>query len=79
MKSLLTFAAYNLFFGGVVRGIDNSAHIGGLVAGLVVGAGLAQHLMSPPDVKENWTRGIFLASCIVLLFAFMLLKRSIPQ
>ncbi|HZR57440.1 MAG TPA: rhomboid family intramembrane serine protease [Terriglobales bacterium] len=79
MKSLLTFAAYNLFFGGVVRGIDNSAHIGGLVAGLVVGAGLAQHLMSPPDVKENWTRGIFLASCIALLFAFMLLKRSVPQ
>jgi membrane associated rhomboid family serine protease len=77
MKSLLTFAAYNLFFGGVVRGIDNSAHIGGLVAGLIVGAGLARHLVSPPDVKENWTRGVFLASAIVLLVAYMLLKRTV--
>jgi rhomboid protease GluP len=77
MKSLLTFAAYNLFFGGVVRGIDNSAHIGGLVAGLVVGAGLARHLMSPPDVKENWTRGVFLASAVALLLAYVLLKRAV--
>jgi rhomboid protease GluP len=79
MKSLLTFAAYNLFFGGVVAGIDNSAHIGGLVAGLAVGAGLAKHLTSPPDVKENWSRGIFLASAIVLLVAYMLLKRAVSQ
>jgi rhomboid protease GluP len=76
LKSLLTFAAYNLFFGGVVAGIDNSAHIGGLVAGLIVGAGLSQHLTSPPDVKQNWTRAIFFAAGIILIVAYMLLKRS---
>jgi rhomboid protease GluP len=79
MKSLLTFAAYNLFFGGVVAGIDNSAHIGGLVAGLALGAALAKHLTSPRDVQENWTRGIFLASGIVLLVLFALLKRAVSQ
>src|SRR5690349_11391923 len=37
LKSLLMFAAYNLFFGAAVRGIDNSAHVGGLVTGLGLG------------------------------------------
>jgi rhomboid protease GluP len=39
LKSLLTFAGYNLFFGAVAQGIDNSAHIGGLLAGLALGGG----------------------------------------
>jgi rhomboid protease GluP len=77
LKSLLTFAAYNLFFGGVVAGIDNSAHIGGLVAGLALGAALSRHLVSPDEVKENWNRAIFFAAAIILLAAYMLLKRSV--
>jgi rhomboid protease GluP len=32
LKSLISFAAYNLFF-GLVPGIDNSAHLGGLATG----------------------------------------------
>ena len=34
LRSLLVFAGYNLFFGAVGAGVDNSAHIGGLVCGL---------------------------------------------
>jgi rhomboid protease GluP len=41
-KSLLSFAGYNLLFGAVIPGIDNSAHIGGLLAGLGLGAYLAR-------------------------------------
>lgn len=75
LKSLLTFAGYNLFFGAVARGIDNSAHIGGLVTGLLLGAVLAKHLTAPPEVRDGWRRGVFVAAAVVLLLLFMLVKR----
>jgi rhomboid protease GluP len=74
LKSLLSFAGYNLFFGAVARGIDNSAHIGGLLAGLALGAALAKHLSAPPENREGWRRGVFLVAAVVLLLAFMLVK-----
>lgn len=37
LKSLGIFIAYNLFY-GMRSGVDNSAHMGGLVAGLILGA-----------------------------------------
>jgi rhomboid protease GluP len=74
LKSLLLFAGYNLFFGAAVPGIDNSAHIGGLVAGLVLGAVLAKHLMAPPEVRDGWRRGVFLATAVVLVLVFVLVK-----
>jgi len=37
MKSTLTFAGYNLFYGTINSAIDNSAHIGGFATGLVLG------------------------------------------
>jgi len=74
LKSLLTFAGYNLFFGAVARGIDNSAHIGGLLAGLALGAALSKHLMAPPEIRDNWRRGVFIAAAVVLFLAFMEVK-----
>lgn len=41
-RSLLSFAGYNLLFGAIVPGIDNMAHIGGLVTGLALGAYFAR-------------------------------------
>lgn len=41
-RSLLSFAGYNLLFGAIVPGIDNMAHVGGLVTGLVLGAYFAR-------------------------------------
>src|SRR5271155_2699769 len=76
LKSLLTFAGYNLFFGAAVRGIDNSAHIGGLVAGLAIGAILSKHLMTVPEVRDGWRRGVFIATAVVLVLVFMLVKRA---
>jgi rhomboid protease GluP len=37
-KSILAFIGYNLFFGFISPHIDNSAHLGGLATGLLLGA-----------------------------------------
>jgi rhomboid protease GluP len=76
LKSLLMFAGYNLFFGAVARGIDNSAHIGGLLAGLALGAVLAKHLTQPPEVREGWRRGVFIAAAVVLFLVFMVVRHA---
>jgi rhomboid protease GluP len=75
LKSLLTFAGYNLFFGAAVRGIDNSAHIGGLLAGLALGAVLAKHLTNQPEIRDGWRRGVFIVAGVVLVLAFVAVKR----
>jgi rhomboid protease GluP len=77
LKSLLLFAAYNLFFGAVVPGIDNSAHIGGLVCGLLLGAVLAKHLTSPPEERSSWRNLVFLVGGVVLLAIYFLIRRSV--
>jgi len=66
LKSLITFAAYNLFFGAVVPVIDNSAHIGGLLAGLAIGAALARHLTSPPAARNAWRLAVFSVTAVLL-------------
>jgi rhomboid protease GluP len=42
LRSLLIFAAFNIFFGTVMSGVDNAAHFGGLGIGLVLGALVAK-------------------------------------
>jgi rhomboid protease GluP len=76
LRSLLTFAGYNLFFGALLAGIgvDNAAHIGGLLAGLAIGAVLAKHLMAPPEVRDGWRRGVFIGAAVVLILVFVLVK-----
>ena len=53
MRSLLTFVGYNLLF-GLSPGIDNSAHIGGLVAGLAMGTALSKHILVPLLADPNY-------------------------
>ena len=77
LKSLVSFAAYNLFFGAVVPVIDNTAHIGGLVTGLALGAALAPRLTSPTDERHAWSRGIFIVAAAVLVLAFEFAKHTV--
>ena len=79
LKSLLSFAGYNLFFGTVVPAIDNSAHMGGLVTGLALGALLARHLTSPRDERRRWNRAIFLIASGAFLGAFYLARHYAPD
>jgi Uncharacterized membrane protein (homolog of Drosophila rhomboid) len=37
ISSILVFIGYNLFYGFTKEGIDNAAHIGGLVSGFIIG------------------------------------------
>jgi rhomboid protease GluP len=63
LRSLVSFAGYNLLFGAVVPGIDNFAHIGGFLMGLAVGAALAKR-----------KRGVFYVAAIALAFWFGALR-----
>ena len=76
LKSLVSFAGYNLVFGAIVPLIDNSAHLGGLVAGLILGAALARHLGASEDERDPWRRWIFMAAALVLFVAFRALRIS---
>jgi rhomboid protease GluP len=76
LKSLLAFAGYNLFFGAVGARIDNSAHIGGLVAGLAVGAALARKLTEPAEVRQRWRFGVFAVTALVLFVLFSSVKQT---
>ena len=76
LKSLVTFAAFNLFFGAAIPFIDNSAHIGGFLAGLAIGAALAQHLMAPPDTRKSWRFAVFLVTAVFLATGFYYLQRG---
>jgi rhomboid protease GluP len=76
LKSLVSFAGYNLLFGAMVPGIDNLAHIGGFLGGLALGAALATSLMAPPQARAARRRGVFLAAVIALSAGFGLVKRA---
>jgi rhomboid protease GluP len=79
LKSLVLFAIYNLSFGAVVPAIDNSAHLGGLLCGLILGAVLARHLTSPVEEKNWWRRWVFMVAGLVLLGIFALIRRSVTH
>jgi tetratricopeptide (TPR) repeat protein len=42
LRSVVTFAGYNLVFGAMSGRTDNAAHVGGLVSGLILGALIAK-------------------------------------
>ncbi len=78
LKSLIMFAAYNLFF-GLVPGIDNSAHLGGLLAGLAIGAVLAGTVTQPPEIRIRRRNYVMVATVLLLLAANSYLRQHYVQ
>ena len=64
LNSILVFVGYNLFYGFGQAGIDNAAHAGGLVIGLVIGALL--HRPLPPPEKYSRVRYSLVCSGVAL-------------
>jgi rhomboid protease GluP len=64
LRSLGAFVVYNLIFGFAIPGIDNAAHIGGLVTGLIVGALVA--LFAPQQGHAPRRAAIFLGVILAL-------------
>ncbi len=65
LRSLLFFAGFNLFFGGLFRGIDNACHFGGLVTGLILGALIAR--VAPEYDKPLKRAAIFTVVAVALV------------
>ncbi len=75
LRSLLMFAAYNLFF-GLVPGIDNAAHLGGLAAGLGIGALLAGSVTEPSDIRARRRNYVLIGTAALLLAGYSYVKQK---
>jgi len=78
LKSLIMFAAYNLFF-GLVPGIDNSAHLGGLAVGLGLGAFLAGSVTAPPEVRARQRNFAMIGTLLLFLLANNYLRHRVGK
>lgn len=59
LSSIGVFILYNLAFGSAVRGIDNAAHIGGLLSGIVIGY-INYLSFKIPALKNNLVTAVLL-------------------
>jgi rhomboid protease GluP len=64
LRSLGAFVVYNLIFGAAISGVDNAAHVGGLITGLILGALIA--LFAPRQDHGPRRAVIFLLMTLTL-------------
>ena len=69
LRSLVFFVGFNVFFGSLFPGIDNAAHGGGLVSGLILGALIAR---IAPGQDQSFRR-----VAIVFLMVLLLLGSAV--
>jgi rhomboid protease GluP len=74
LRSLLIFAVFNLGFGQVVGAIDNSAHLGGFGAGLLLGAAIAPTLTQPREQRGSRRISVFVVMFLILVGAIAYLR-----
>jgi rhomboid protease GluP len=74
LSSTMIFVGYNLLYGLSSTGIDNAAHIGGLVTGALVGALLTRPL-PPPEGFSRLPKALVAAGLVLLMVVGTLLVR----
>jgi membrane associated rhomboid family serine protease len=75
LKSLLWFAGFNLFY-GLRAGVDNSAHVGGLVSGLALGAVFSKTLMADAESRSRLRNMVAIGGAALVLLAVFQLHRG---
>jgi rhomboid protease GluP len=74
LRSVVVFVGYNLFFGAVMAGTDNAAHVGGLLMGLLLGALIAKVAPQPDDAFRRIA--VLLVGVLVVAGGVMWLQHS---
>jgi rhomboid protease GluP len=78
LTSIIVFVGYNLLYGlRPDSNIDNAAHIGGLISGLVIGYAFVPSLRQYDNSKLKWSITGILAA-VLLVFSFSVYK-SLPD
>lgn len=70
-SSTLVFIGYSLFAGVALPGIDNGAHVGGLLGGMAIGYGLAQPLDSNRSLHLGSPRALIALLLVALACGWM--------
>ncbi len=78
-NSTLLFAGYSLFYGAVHPNIDNAAHIGGLVGGLLIGLLLARPVEAGARAAVGGKRLLLSAVAAAAVLAAMFAAASHPR
>ena len=71
--SIGIFVAYNLMY-GMKGGIDNAAHIGGLISGLIMGYCFYPSLKKPESTNLKYSTIVLLAVVVIAVSAFVYKK-----
>ncbi|MFA5971180.1 MAG: rhomboid family intramembrane serine protease [Lentimicrobiaceae bacterium] len=74
LTSIAIFVGYNLIY-GLKGGIDNAAHIGGLIGGIIIGYAFIPSLKKPEDVKLKLST-IGLLTLLILTSSFIVYKNT---
>ena len=74
LRSVMVFVGYNLFFGAMIARTDNSAHIGGLLMGLLLGALIAK--VAPGHDDFGRRVAVLLVGVLLVAGGVMWLQRS---
>ena len=66
LTSIAIFVGYNLL-NGMKGGIDNAAHIGGLISGIIIGYSFFPGLKNPEAGKLKYTTVALVSICVILV------------